>query len=172
MLATKEQERQALEKIKKIVDDLGEGSYIGMAFEGCFEQAENNIDFDFGGSLKIDLEDAKKEISKKAEQVKSLMGSVDDLTVKLDNAMKEIEWLRNKILSHEYIEFLKVLVINENKKAISRGNEEAAKILDLAETPEVPEFKEAVRNRKIAIRTAVKTEGVMEALVDMQEERK
>ena len=33
MAATKEQERKALEKIKKIVTDLGEDSYISMAFE-------------------------------------------------------------------------------------------------------------------------------------------
>lgn len=40
MAATKEQEQKALEKIKKIVTDLGEDSYISMAFEGCFEIAE------------------------------------------------------------------------------------------------------------------------------------
>lgn len=34
MTATKEQEREALEKIKKIVEEVGgTGSYIGMAFE-------------------------------------------------------------------------------------------------------------------------------------------
>ena len=38
-LATKEQERKALEKIKKIVEELGKGSYIGTAFAGCFEIA-------------------------------------------------------------------------------------------------------------------------------------
>ena len=42
MVATKEQELKALEKIKKIMADLGEDSYIGMAFEGCFEIAEDN----------------------------------------------------------------------------------------------------------------------------------
>lgn len=30
MAATKEQERKALEKIKKIVEELGEDSYIGI----------------------------------------------------------------------------------------------------------------------------------------------
>ena len=43
MAATKEQERKALEKIKKIVTDLGEDSYISMAFEGCFEIAEETL---------------------------------------------------------------------------------------------------------------------------------
>ena len=37
MAATKEQERKALEKIKKIVTDLGEDSYISMAFEDALK---------------------------------------------------------------------------------------------------------------------------------------
>lgn len=45
-MTTKEQERKALEKIKKIVEDLGEQSYIGTAFEGCFDLAEQNIEYD------------------------------------------------------------------------------------------------------------------------------
>lgn len=36
-MVTKEQERKALEQIKKIVDSLGADSYIATAFDGCFE---------------------------------------------------------------------------------------------------------------------------------------
>ena len=43
MVVTKDEEFKALEKIRKIVDGLGEDSYIGIAFEGCFEVAEDNI---------------------------------------------------------------------------------------------------------------------------------
>ena len=46
-MTSKEQEFQTLEKIKKLVADLGEDSYIGFAFEGCFEVAEENIKNDF-----------------------------------------------------------------------------------------------------------------------------
>lgn len=49
-MATKAEERKALEKIRNIVEGLGEDSYIGMAFEGCFEVAESNIDNDFADS--------------------------------------------------------------------------------------------------------------------------
>ena len=58
MLATKEQERKALEKIRKIITDLGEDSYIGTAFEGCFEIAEENINNDFACSMKQRAEKA------------------------------------------------------------------------------------------------------------------
>ena len=52
MTATKDQERKALEQIRKIVEGLGEDSYIGTAFEGCFEIAEDNIENDFANSMK------------------------------------------------------------------------------------------------------------------------
>ena len=46
-MASKEKELRTLEAIKKLVADLGEDSYIGFAFEGCFEVAEENIRNDF-----------------------------------------------------------------------------------------------------------------------------
>lgn len=51
-MTTKEQERKALAQIKKIVEGLGANSYIGMAFDGCFEMAEENIEDDFGNSAR------------------------------------------------------------------------------------------------------------------------
>jgi len=51
-MATKAQEREALEKIRKIIEELGENSYLGTAFEGFFEIAEDNIENDFGCSMK------------------------------------------------------------------------------------------------------------------------
>lgn len=52
MAATREQERNALQKIRKIVEGLGEDSYIGMAFEGVWELAKENIENDHGNSCK------------------------------------------------------------------------------------------------------------------------
>ena len=61
-MTTKEQERKALEKIRKIVEELGENSYVGTAFEGCFEIAEENIYNDFACSMKQRAEAAQKEV--------------------------------------------------------------------------------------------------------------
>lgn len=55
-MTTKEQERKALEQIKKIVAGLGENSYVGTAFAGCFEDAEQNIEYDAAFSMKGQLE--------------------------------------------------------------------------------------------------------------------
>ena len=57
----KEQERKALDQIRKIVAGLGEGSYVGMALEGCLDDAEENIDNDWGVSMKQRWESAKKD---------------------------------------------------------------------------------------------------------------
>lgn len=42
-MTTKDQERKAVEKIRKIVEELGENSYVGFAMEGVLELAEDNI---------------------------------------------------------------------------------------------------------------------------------
>lgn len=51
-MSTKQQEHEALEKIREIVSSLGEDSYIGTAFEGCFDLAEQNIEYDAAYSMK------------------------------------------------------------------------------------------------------------------------
>ena len=45
-MTTKDQERAALAKIRKIVEGLGESSYVETAFRGAFQLAENNIEDD------------------------------------------------------------------------------------------------------------------------------
>jgi hypothetical protein len=62
MGATKDQERKALEQIRKIVEGLGSDSYVGTAFEGCFEIAESNIENDFACSLQQRAEGAEIKI--------------------------------------------------------------------------------------------------------------
>lgn len=72
-MTMKEQERKALEQIKKIVAGLGEDSYIGTAFEGCFEIAEENIENDFACSMKQRAEAAEKRAEhhkKEADRLK------------------------------------------------------------------------------------------------------
>ena len=61
-MATKEQERKALDKIRKIVAELGEDSYIATAFEGCFDDAEENIENDFAMSMNGRWQDAEQKV--------------------------------------------------------------------------------------------------------------
>lgn len=52
-MTTKEQERKALARIRKIVAELGEDSYLATAFDGAWEIAEENIENDFANSTKF-----------------------------------------------------------------------------------------------------------------------
>ena len=71
MAATKEQERKVLEQIRKMVEELGTDSYIAMAFEGCFEIAESNIDNDFGCSMKQRVESAERKVETAVQREKA-----------------------------------------------------------------------------------------------------
>ena len=94
MIATKEQERKALEQIRKIVEGLGEGSYVGMAFEGCFDDAEENIENDFGCSMKQRWESAKKDAEYFHQAANQQAGEVMKLEQAKDAADKETEKYR------------------------------------------------------------------------------
>lgn len=95
-MTTKDQERKVLAQIKKIVEDLGEGSYIGMAFEGCFEIAEENIENDFACSMKQRAEAAEKKYRAAIQErddarkaAKAAQQIVEQLNKKLE---REQEW--------------------------------------------------------------------------------
>lgn len=49
---SKDTEREYLGRIKNILDALGQNSYCAMAFEGCVEDAEENISNDFAVSMR------------------------------------------------------------------------------------------------------------------------
>lgn len=96
MISTKEQERKALEKIKTIVDGLGENSYIATAFAGCFEIAEQNIEYDFADSLQERLKIAELERDKAKSESKFYMEEYNKVQADFEKATalldKELEW--------------------------------------------------------------------------------
>lgn len=73
--ATKQQERDALEKIQKIVEQLGPDSYLATAFEGCFDLAAENIDNDWACSM---ADRARRAEKRAAELEDKLAESVKD----------------------------------------------------------------------------------------------
>lgn len=78
-MTTKEQERQAIEKIRKIVEGLGENSYVGFAMEGVLELAEDNIQEDTAYSMKKNAEIAWEREDKAEKENKDLKKEVEDL---------------------------------------------------------------------------------------------
>ena len=72
MLPSKEQERKALEQIKKILKGLGDNpdnSYVCRAFDGCVEDAESNIENDFADSYRSRYEYREAECERLEEEI-------------------------------------------------------------------------------------------------------
>lgn len=96
-MTTKEQERKALAKIKAIVEGLGENSYIGTALAGCFEKAEENIEYDAAFSLQDELQTAEKENTLIKSQLKNAKLKIN----KLNRENRELNEQVNKLAEWE-----------------------------------------------------------------------
>ena len=139
--ATKEQERKALEKIKKIVDELGENSYVGTALDGCFEIAEENIENDFACSMKQKYEAEQKE----TEHFRKLAGKLTD---ELEAVKKENENLSEKFISITDLAHLTRLAESDLSECKKRQNEAAEAIVKFAENPTSEAFRQAVAEHR------------------------
>lgn len=91
-MTTKEQERQAIQKIRKIVEGMGENSYLATAMEGVLETAEENIEYDAAFSLKGRAEVAEKEASelkKENEELRKALKEQQERAAKLESRCNE-----------------------------------------------------------------------------------
>lgn len=96
-MTTKQEERNALSEIRRIVDALGPDSYIGMAFEGLWEIASSNIENDFADSMKERWKSAREDAAHYHHACVDLTARVDELNRALDCAEEENASLRREI---------------------------------------------------------------------------
>lgn len=171
--ATKEQERKAVEKIRKIVSELGEGSYVGTALEGCLEDAESNIENDFGDSMKRRWEYAEAQLKMVQEEIASLKNELAESEKDYEAAHAaaheiaeqkdaEIEALRKQVLEADDLDSLLILAI-ERKTALDEEAKNAAeRIVESAGEPESAAFKNAVSDHRAAKRAAEQYTALIE----------
>lgn len=124
MAVTKDQERQALQQIRKIVEDLGEDSYIGMAFEGVWDIAEDNIENDFGRSCQdyIDLyHEAEAKAASVFESFKAKVRSLEERNKELEEevVLKKGVIEEQQVIIDEYMKTLE----KEREVKFDRGME-------------------------------------------------
>lgn len=165
--ATKQQEREALEKIKAIVATLGPRSYIGTALDGCLEDAEVNIENDFGDSMKARWQDAEKRVAQAVGEIAELkdklhreiqekqqargeaQAAIRETEKRAEQAVKAAEddanFYRDKVLDSDDLTDIAQLV--DGKMDALRADIEtaAARIIEGAEEPESDAFKNAVK---------------------------
>jgi hypothetical protein len=139
-MPTKEQERKALEKIEKILMELGnnpETSYICRAFQGCVEDAKTNIEFDFGNSQKDRADDLEKKYNDAKREAKEAREAMEAMKA---NAEREAE----KRIDKEDLRIMYsalVQQIDAEREAIDRA---AAEIVKNAEQTGSDSFISAV----------------------------
>lgn len=157
--ATKEQERKALEKIRKIVADLGENSYIGMAFEGCFEIAEENIENDFGCSMKQRAEKAEADAA-------DFKRAAEYYAAEEEKAKNEIEKLKGKVLTTAEAGAIKAILHHSKLEAAGMADSSAQRIVELADNPDSAEFRQAVQDNRQSKKRLAECDTLIKRLLE------
>ena len=115
-MTTKEQERKALAKIRKIVDELGEDSYIATAFDGVWEIAEENIGNDFANSVRFYINKYYESERKLACRNTEAMNKVDELMKENRELTAEVEYQKSEV------EFTKKGLADKNTDYVNACN--------------------------------------------------
>ena len=149
--ATKEQERETMEKIKAMVAELGPQSYLATAFEGCFADAESNIENDFGDSMQRRWENSMEELSAAKEEINRLKAEIaaaqkkeETLQGQFDFASQHIKKLERQQLPEQLRRDLWVMVTDEAEASRARMAEAADKMAVGADNPGCVLFKDSV----------------------------
>lgn len=96
MITTKETEANTLQKIRRMVADLGENSYVGAAFDGCFDLAEENIHNDWCLSWKEKYDSLQKDMDELTAEAETLRKENDSMQKDMDGLTAEAETLREE----------------------------------------------------------------------------
>lgn len=149
-MTTKEQERKALAQISSIIEKLGPDSYIGIAFEGCIQDAVENIENDWACSWKqradsLDSKNAALEV-----EACDLRIALKKEKARADEAEKRYNELKARQLKPDDLDDFEQMLndsIYECEQVIKR---EAAAIVDMADTPQDVAFLDAVTSHRRA----------------------
>lgn len=90
-MTTKEQERKALEKIRRILEPLGDDSYVVTALTGCLDDAETNIENDWA----LSMYDRWQSAEQKVEKYERAMTEISDKLIETIKRAEEAERIAN-----------------------------------------------------------------------------
>lgn len=153
-MTTKQQERDALDKIEKILKGMDADGYLNTAFKGCVEDARRNIDEDAAYSAadraarlqeKLDkIEAGNKQLREELATMQSRTLDKSDMVQAGNLAAKRLQYLRDSVKLWEET------------------------ILEYCGAPQDIAFTDAVNRRKLALeeidRLTVYRERLMHAI--------
>ena len=146
--ATKDQEREALEKIKAIIATLGPRSYVGTALDGCLEDAKVNIENDFGDSMRARWQDAEKRVGQALKETAAVKEELAQVRRALQTAEDDANFYRDKVLDSDDLTDIAQLIDGHISQLRDMVKASEVAILENAEHPEAKIFTDAVRDRK------------------------
>lgn len=168
-MATKRNERETLEVIRQMVADLGSPSYLATAFEGCFEDAENNIDDDAAYSMKDRYESSERKLAEAMETIERLKSDIQLLSSALENERATTEAVRNEMavrtLNPDDLEDVRQLLNDRATEADEAAVKAADEIVKYADQPESKEFRQAVTDHRNYTKEAEYTRSILERVV-------
>lgn len=149
-MMSKEMESKILSKIEKLISEAGEGSYIAMAFEGCVDDARENIKNDWGCSMKQRAEAAEKHANDAEAKIKELEQKMEQLREVNTWLKEDVAKAKNRILSHDDTMFvLKLLTVEYNKSA-DRMVKAQETIIEHCDNPNSDEIQNALEELRVA----------------------
>ncbi|MCQ2113310.1 MAG: hypothetical protein MJY95_08235 [Bacteroidaceae bacterium] len=163
-MVTKEEERKALAKIKKIVESLGEDSYVATAFEGCFEYAEQNIEWDACFNWKERALSAEKTVDE-------LRGKIKAIEAESENQIAQLKIVSNKLsnitISRSDIEDCMQILKRDKMNAEIKAQETASEIVKYADDPNNQNFKKAVRENRIYAKYVQSADALISKMTEL-----
>lgn len=150
VMATKQEERDTLETIRQMVEELGPQSYLSTAFDGCFEDAESNIENDFGDSMKLRWEYAEAQLKSAQERIASLETEKRLMQETIDRLQRQNEELEARTLQGTDLAHLTRLAEADLKASEERRDAAAAAIVEYADNPSGEQFQQAVTDHRNA----------------------
>lgn len=143
-IATKQQERDTLAAIRKMVEELGPQSYLATAFDGCFEDAENNIENDFADSMKARWLHADAQLNAAKGTIEELEAHERSMKETIDRLQRENEEAEARQVTETDLVHLIRLAEEDLAAAEQRRDTAAQDIVTYADDPASDQFRQAV----------------------------
>lgn len=170
-MMTKQEEREALKKIEKIIKAAGPDSYIGMAFAGCCEIAADNIENDFGNGLQHTVEtwqrnaESEHDMRLRAEdECESLRRAVARKADEIESLQQQLKAERAKQLPADLYKLVWLAVDSHIENADRRIAECVENLVQFADAPKDIAVSHALRALSEAHTTKAKYTQLLEQL--------
>lgn len=176
--ATKQQERDTLDAIRRMIAELGKNSYLASAFDGCFEIAEQNIEYDEGGSMKERAEKAEQEfdaakaaLAEAESKLDSLADENNQLRAGQDALKEQIAGMKAQILPATLHASVSNIVDGRLRETQKRMQELADTMAFCADNPQCVGFQNALAEYKLLKELREQCEAASAALDEIHAER-